>query len=724
MGGESELRNGKENRKMTDERVHEYYDKLRYYYLKPDSDWSDKAKSIRTVAHDFYSEITRTYGTYADALKEFYKWSKYDEVSKAAFFLKDQLNDVVHQNKSVNKETYLTYYNLLVRLIYLATEVLPDASTMEFIGYTSTDELEGLNDEQKEAVLCDEQIVYVSAGPGTGKTHLLINKLLHFINISTAPEKIVALSYTNTAAFELGEKFRKAAFECGLEKPYQFYNGTLHAFCFKMIRSYCSTIGKEFNYIIIDDTDIADLAEEFRIQFNDEYKIEEIKACLKSRLKSKDPRLQQLIANLKAKYNIISIDDILTTFIDYLADSGFRQWFKGQVDVLVIDEAQDLTELNYRIFDLLLDVNSAMKVFLVGDSRQNIFGFNGGSYEYLDAFLRRHSDYTRKNLTGTYRCPQSVCDYVNTFKFTDCENTPLRSVGGNTGRFHVYGAESVQEEADEVMRIIHSINDLNHTAVLCQNLKYLASLIDVLGEEKIPYRVFGGQKLVKKHVKLFNHLLRIIDNDNEYSINAVNRALLLKAERMPGSNVTERFYNTSEGRVLMDIKEDLARHEKMGEPVPMKGLASTLIERYFLHMDESVMKDMKALEEIMGQYNTIGDFLLSFAIDREAFSQFIEKNYVECRVPITDKFLTISTIHSAKGLEWNNVIIMGMSEGNFPNTWFVQDKSEEEKAAYLNDLLKSMFVAATRTSGDLYLTYSRKDIKGYSKMASRFLKGA
>ena len=105
-----------ENWKMTDELVHEYYDKLRYYYLKPDSDWSDKAKSIRTVAHDFYSEITRTYGTYADALKEFYKWSKYDEVSKAAFFLKDQLNDVVHQNKSVNKETYLTYYNLLVRL--------------------------------------------------------------------------------------------------------------------------------------------------------------------------------------------------------------------------------------------------------------------------------------------------------------------------------------------------------------------------------------------------------------------------------------------------------------------------------------------------------------------------------------------------------------------------------------------------------------------------------
>ena len=160
---------------MNENRVREYYEMLKYYYLKPDSDWTDKAKSFRTVAHDFYNEITRTYGTFAEALKEFYKWNKYNEVSKAAFILKDKLNDVVHHNTRVDKETFLTFYNMLVRLIYLATEVLPDSATMEFIGYSSSDELADLNDEQKDAVLCDDQIIYVSAGPGTGKTHLLIN---------------------------------------------------------------------------------------------------------------------------------------------------------------------------------------------------------------------------------------------------------------------------------------------------------------------------------------------------------------------------------------------------------------------------------------------------------------------------------------------------------------------------------------------------------------------
>ena len=87
---------------MREDRVQEYYDMLKFYYLKPDSDWTDKAKAMRTVAHDFYNEITRSYGTFADALKEFYKWSKYDDVSKAAFFLKDQLNDIVHQNKQID----------------------------------------------------------------------------------------------------------------------------------------------------------------------------------------------------------------------------------------------------------------------------------------------------------------------------------------------------------------------------------------------------------------------------------------------------------------------------------------------------------------------------------------------------------------------------------------------------------------------------------------------
>ena len=709
---------------MKAERVQEYYEMLKYYYLKPDSDWSDKAKSMRTVAHDFYQEITRTYGNFADARKEFYKWNKYNDVHRSAISLKEKLNEIVHQNRVIDKATYVLYYSMLVRLIYLATEVVPDEATMEFIGCSSSDELKGLTDEQKEAVLCDAQIIYVSAGPGTGKTHLLINKLLHYISSSTTPEKIVALSYTNTAANELGSRFHRFAFECGVTKPYEFYNGTLHAFCFKMMKSYYNAQGQEFNYIVIDDNDIEDLAEEFRIQLNDLYKKDDIKACLRSRLRTNDPRLQQLVSELKARYNVISIEDILTLFIDKLGKSSFRSWFQNQVTVLVIDEAQDLSELNYRIFDLLLHVNPQMKVFLVGDPRQNIFGFNGGSYEHLDNFLRRHSDYAKKRITGTFRCPQPICNYVNTFSFIDCENVPLRSVGGTTGQVHVSGFNNVDSEALHVLGLVRSIGDLNNTAILCQNLKYLAPFIDQLVQAGIPYKVFGGQKIVKHNIKLFNHILRIIDSDNEYSIRSIDRAFALHLDRIAGRNIKERFFYTSEGRIVKEIKEDIERKARIKEDISMKALASTLIERFFDHVEPTMKEDFSALEEIMGQYNSIPDFLLAFAIERENFAQFIEKNYVECMVPTTDKYLTISTIHSAKGLEWSNVIIMGMSENNFPNTWFDRDKTLEEQKKSLNDAWKAMFVAATRTKGDLYLTYSTRNVYNYNMAPSRFLQSA
>ena len=342
-----------------------------------------------------------------------------------------------------------------------------------------------------------------------------------------------------------------------------------------MMKSYYSNSGQEFNFIVIDDTDIEELADEFRIQLNDQYKKEEIKACLKSRLQSNNPQLRQLIDELKSRYNIISIDDILSLFIEKLGDATFRAWFRNQVTVLVIDEAQDLTELNYRIFDLLLQLNPDMKVFLVGDSRQNIFGFNGGSYEHLDRFLQRHSHYTKQNLTGTYRCPQTVCNYVNTFRFIDCENTPLRSVGGTTGQVRVSGFNEIGIEASNVLGIVKGINDISHTAVLCQNLKYMATFIDLLVQAGIPYKVFGGQKIVKKHIKLFNHLLRIIDSDNQYSINAIGRAFAMQLDRVPGRNVTERFFNTMEGRTIREIKDDIARKERIKEDLSTTALLTS-----------------------------------------------------------------------------------------------------------------------------------------------------
>ena len=107
--------------------------------------------------------------------------------------------------------------------------------------------LEGLNEQQRDAVLCNADVVYVEAGPGTGKTHMLTSKLIEFICSASSPQKIVALSYTNTAARQLGERFTKQLESTGIPCEYDFFNGTIHSFCFRMLKAYNKELSRLYD---------------------------------------------------------------------------------------------------------------------------------------------------------------------------------------------------------------------------------------------------------------------------------------------------------------------------------------------------------------------------------------------------------------------------------------------------------------------------------------------
>ena len=702
---------------MDQSRVQEYFDDLKYYYLKEDSDWTDKAKSMRTIAHKFYNEITEQDTTYHLALVEFYKGSQQKIVASLAFQLKNQLNTVVHENLKIDKQKYIEFYDALVRLIYLATGVMPDEATQEFIGFKQKDIWEGLNDQQKAIVLNDDQIIYVNAGPGTGKTRLLVHKLVRYIEVTTEKEKIVALSYTNTAARELGDRFREIVYNVKLEKGYDFYNGTIHSFCYRMLKAFHASKGEEFNDIIIDDEDIKNLAEEINIQLEEKYTVNEIAECLKSKLRTKNPYLADVIADIKKNYSIISIEDILLKFIDACKMPDFKLWISDKLTTLVIDEAQDLTKQNYEIFSILLGIIPTLKLFLVGDPRQNIFNFNGGSYEHLDAFLRQHPRHSKMSLTMTYRCPEKIAKYLNTFKFHDCENNRLESMCERPGQITVYPCDSNETEAFVVLRRIKELGSLNNTVVLCNSMRYLSDLIALLGEYEIPYKVYGGKKYLRDHVKLYNHVLRVIDSDNEYSIRVLDREFVLKLKDYSGRNIVERFYASTFGRKLKDIKNGISR---LGQD--FHTISCTVIDEILsLKSDtEEILEDYKQLMELAHQYPTISDYLMSFAIDKETFASFYSKDYVECQIPVNDECLTVSTIHSAKGLEWNNVFILGLAEGNFPNARYAGD-TKEKQDKFFSDEAKKMYVAVSRTKENLYLSYSTMTPWGSMQRGSRFL---
>ena len=576
--------------------------------------------------------------------------------------------------------------------------------------------LSGLNDQQRDAVLCRSRIVYVSAGPGSGKTHMLTSKLIDYIVSSPSPQKIVALSYTNTAAREIGDRFRKKA--SGITSRYSFYNGTIHSFCYRMMRQYKDTA---FDYTILDDEELSELAEDIKASLHSDIPQSLVMGCLRSDPSQSGSELFKSVTEVKKALKVISVQDILTLFIGMLdSDASFREWMSDQVTVMAVDEAQDLSELNYIILDKLLAIIPALQVFIVGDPRQNIFEFNGGSYKHLDAFLSKHPDHETKTLTLTYRCGKPIADFVNKFSFLDCKNYSLQSMNRD-GSLSVMDASSEKEEADMVCKAVMDSGNISSCAVLTNNLRYLDPLITRLQWESIPYRVFGGVKVIKRHIRFLNHILRIVDSENAYSIRKISQYAGIDIF-VNGRRNKAKFFDSELGQIIRSISED----SKKGASFTC--IASRVLEEIMRDPsdDEEVTADYELFHALAGEYNTVSDYLASFATDKEKFASFYNSDIRECPIPTEEGYLTISTIHSAKGLEWDTVFIMGLCEGNFPNPYFCKSLPPDKQLEFFNSEWKKMYVAATRARKRLFLTYpSSITRKGYTfrKDPSRFLRG-
>ena len=556
--------------------------------------------------------------------------------------------------------------------------------------------LAGLNDQQREAVLCRHDIVYVSAGPGTGKTHMLTSKLVDFIVSSDKPQKIVALSYTNTAARQLGERFEKKIRQCGITAEYSFFNGTIHSFCYRMMKQFGES---SFDYVILDEEEITELAQEIGEHYDGKYPIGQILSCL--RYPKKGDALSDEITSLKEAYKVISIQDILTRFIRMMDESAaFRLWIQDKVSVMAIDEAQDLSDLNYAILDRLIDAIPRLKVFLVGDPRQNIFGFLGGSYKYLDEFLSKYKEeLSQKDLTLSYRCPQKILDFTNGLSFSDCRNPQLKSNVKQEGTIEVKSYGDEYAEAEAIVEFIKTLPDPNGIAVLFPRLRPLAKIVDKLNEEHIAFRVLGGGRIIKPHIAVFSYMCKIVETDGR-SLGAANN--LCGRLEMPKCRTMKEFFATGIGREIARLNK--AYQSKNISYLELARSFVILCRRYIQDGDKTEQNaDFKKLyDAVIKKTDSPKGYARSFKYYRNAFSSL----EVEFKSEAESKdAITISTIHSAKGLEWDTVIIPELTESGFKNGRANEEVSPEEREEAANTDLKLLYVAVTRAKDRLLMTY-------------------
>lgn len=697
--------------------VTQFYEDLSTIYLAADRRREDRAREFRTKLEKVLKVIVNTDAPLLELCNQYYQFHGQRGLKDLTHTLRKSLNDIVHGSvDSINQDELDTIYQDLIRSIHSGTRIIPPVNVLRTINMHSDSILDELNERQKAAVLLVNPIVFVNAGPGTGKTHLIVHKIYHTVIHAQGEEAIVALSYTNAAANELQTKiFRNSLFDKG--KKYTMASGTIHSYLYRTLREFALFANSDaFNFILLDEEEFEFFAEEAMntLQVSCTKK-EVVDFFMGKPVNTLDESIMSSLKDYKTKFKVISFRDLHTIFLRELnTNNVFAAWYKSKVTLLVVDEAQDLTAMDFKLFELII-AHTACKVFLVGDPRQSIFRFNDGSYAHLQAFLSNYpNQWAEAVLDQSYRCPKSVFDKANNLSFLDCVNYPMHSEKDATYDEIQY-FEHTNEEAAFITQKIHELKNFRDIAVISPSLKSLITLARLLNDQQIPFKATGGRHYLKKHIRFCFHLLNVLrDASNAYSWKFLYNRLSPANQR----GETDVYYSNEVLKYLSgtEIKRAFSgtNEKTMSTPLILTYLLSeqdtALFAAYFRMEAAAWRTDIEALISMANESDSTNDFQMKFSLGRERFARFFDKDFdVESVCEDLSNAVTLSTIHSAKGLQWKHVIIPGLAEGLLPNPYFCEPRSkpQEEWRLLYNDERKKLYVALTRAELSLLITVPR-----------------
>lgn len=544
-----------------------------------------------------------------------------------------------------------------------------------------------VNNEQLDAVESSSNVILVNAGPGTGKTHLIVDRMIKSAEKS-GNKTVVALAYTNEAAKQLRERYIYTIF--GTEDYGNVDNiqiCTIHSFAFNTLKAYSEKLSGTFDYEVIDESDESEICQEFNGN-----------AVLVSEY-MKDNRL-------------LTFNGILAMFYETLTNnSEMQEYVVDNISEIILDEAQDASVMAAKVLKKIYDMASGqIKIFLVGDQRQNIFAFNSGSLLNFKkvGFIPREY-----NLHRCYRCPKSILGYVNSFHFSDCRNEPLYNSNIDPSDKLPECVEFMNED-DEAAGIVSKIISLKKSleidykdiAVLMNNSNLFPTYGRVCNEKGIPFVYHGGKSDLLPSIKRLLHYLGALES---------NKHSLKKFLSFLDVSFAPNMSFNSEDQVL-EYALTKSSHAKRFVPLVKKYRAilqsgtidytmSDAIDEYAnLTEDASIIKDFSLAVKSLS-INSYKDLKLKIGPGVKSFEKFYYRpKDVKSKIE-SDDCINISTIHSAKGGEWKYVFVIGMTDGKMPA--YLRSNEVKDYIAHENNELKKFYVACTRAIGQLYLSWTK-----------------
>ena len=628
------------------------------------------------------------------------------------------------------------------------------------------DILKGLNDKQYEAVVNTEGPCLVIAGAGSGKTKVLTHKIAYLIGEKQVlPWNILAITFTNKAANEMKERIANLVGDVAKD----IWMGTFHSICVRILRRFIDRIGFDSSFIIFDTSDQRTLVKACvksigldDKMFTDRSVLSEISNAKNEMLdpeqytvrangdfrKEKIALVYEMYQKRLKENNAIDFDDIINYTIKILMDNpDILEYYSDKFKYVLVDEYQDTNKAQFTLVTLLASKNGNITV--VGDNDQGIYSFRGADISNILNFERDFPGTKIIKLEQNYRCTGNILKAANAV-IKNNEVTYKKELWTENEIGNLPTVYSANNEYDEGTYIAQQIEHLRREeyykysdfAVLYRMNTQSRAIEEILRRESIPYKIIGGLKFYeRKEIKDIISYLRLIQNtaDNlslKRIINEPKRGIgktsLDKIEEIsnnsgvPMYEIIEHADQFGLNRVFLNSREFVNTIEELrAKKDNMK--ISDLIKETLKKSGYTKALENENTIEAENRIENLDEFL-TVAIEFEdesadnKLSDFLEGITLSSDIDNmeeTEETVTLMTLHSAKGLEFPVVFLVGMEEGIFPGYKSIGEPKELEEERRL------CYVGITRAKEHLFLTCSKqRTIFGSTScnQVSRFLK--
>ncbi len=629
-----------------------------------------------------------------------------------------------------------------------------------------------LNETQLKAVMTTEGPLLIVAGAGTGKTRTLVYRVARLVETGAPPESVLLLTFTRRAATSMLARAASLADA----RCQRVSGGTFHSLGHSVLRKFAEQAGVQRNFTVLDQSDTEDLIDLLRRQirltkdrrFPRKRTIGAIFSMMVNKVSSMKQVLNQSypqfidehssletlfksFEQFKRSRHMLTYDDLLVRLREALEGSSeLREQLSEQYRYIMVDEYQDTNKLQAQIVRLMTSRHD--NVAVVGDEFQSIYSFRGASHRNMLEFPKLFPAAQIIKLEENFRSTQPILDVANAI-IADVKESYKKRLFSRLEGGQLPVVVSARDENEQSRFVAQRIDELREEGVPLSEIAVLFRSsshsfdLEIEGKHGIPFRKFGGIKFAESaHIKDALAFLRVVVKPSdtlswfrtlklidhigdatvyqilehlgverrEFRSTRTKESLFKKLHRFP-ARASYKAQLVRLARVLTNVLASKSPGEQLS--AVLRFYRPLLKARY----DDSPRRgrDLEHLQAIAKRYKTSAKLLDDVALDPSDATQGNSATRA-------GGFVTLSTVHSAKGLEWNSLFVIWMTDGWFPSNRFNDefDDLEEER--------RLLYVATTRAKRDLHFVYPMNVYRGgengyrggdgdFSPTVSRFL---